>query len=97
VRIIGPLILLLVVLVVAFVIVWVRGAWREFRRRRYQVTTFVDGGGSMIVAVEKELPGGTARRVVKTLPPGMEPIDFKVELQEALAEATQVRDSLNER
>jgi hypothetical protein len=91
---------LLIVLVVAALIVMTVYLLLDWLRKRgetrapWKVDTFNRPDGTTIVALRRS---GAGERVVKELPPGMDPIDFESELRLALEDAESHAATLNRR
>ncbi|HEX2126505.1 MAG TPA: hypothetical protein VHF45_08110 [Thermoleophilaceae bacterium] len=91
---------LLIILVIAALIVlalymlldWLRQ--RGVRREPWRVDTFNRPDGTTVVGLRRS---GSAERVVKELPPGMDPIEFESELRLALEDAESHAKVLNRR
>jgi len=89
---------LLIVLIVAALIVvaiymlldWLRQ--RDERSAPWKVDTFNRPDGTTVVGLRRS---GSAERVVKELPPGMDPIEFESELRLALEDAESHARTLN--
>jgi hypothetical protein len=89
---------LLIVLIVAALIVltiyllldWLRQ--RGQTRAPWRVDTFNRPDGTTVVGLRRH---GSAERVVKELPPGMDPVDFESELRIALEDAESHAATLN--
>ena len=89
---------LLIVLIVAALIVlalymlldWLRQ--RDENRAPWRVDTFNRSDGTTVVGLRRQ---GSAERVVKELPPGMDPVDFESELRLALEDAESHARTLN--
>jgi hypothetical protein len=91
---------LLIVLVIAALIVVVAYLLLDSMRRRgeqrapWRVDTFNRSDGTTVVGLRRS---GSPERVVKELPPGMDPIDFESELRIALEDAEGHARTLNGR
>ena len=89
---------LLIVLVLAVLIVLALYLLLDHLRRRgeqrapWNVDTFNRPDGTTVVGLRR--PGST-ERVVKELPPGMDPVDFESELRIALEDAESHARTLN--
>lgn len=91
--------IIVLALVIALVMVAVQGIhgalklprWLRAKRPWYSDTSSLPDG-STVVQVRRE---GEAPRVVKELPAGMDPIDFKIELEDALLTADDQVRTLN--
>ena len=91
---------LLIVLVIAALIVlalyllldWLRQ--RGEQRTPWRVDTFNRPDGTTVVGLRRS---GSAERVVKELPPGMDPVEFESELRLALEDAESHAATLNRR
>jgi hypothetical protein len=89
---------LLIVLVIAALIVlciyllldWLRQ--RGETRAPWRVDTFNRPDGTTVVGLVRS---GSPERVVKELPPGMDPVDFESELRLALEDADSHAKTLN--
>jgi hypothetical protein len=89
---------LLIVLIVAALIVlavylmldWLRQ--RGEQRAPWRVDTFNRPDGTTVVGLHRS---GSPERVVKELPPGMDPVDFESELRIALEDAESHARTLN--
>jgi hypothetical protein len=91
---------LLIVLVVAALIVLTIYLLLDWLRRRgevkapWSVDTFNRPDGTTVVGLRRS---GSPERVVKELPPGMDPVDFESELRIALEDAESHARTLNRR
>ena len=89
---------LLIVLIVAALIVLAvyllleRLEQRGERKAPWRVDTFNRPDGTTVVGLRKS---GSPERVVKELPPGMDPVDFESELRIALEDAESHARTLN--
>jgi cytochrome c-type biogenesis protein CcmE len=89
---------LLIVLIVAALIVLAIYLLLDSLRRRgemrapWKVDTFNRPDGTTVVGLRRS---GSAERVVKELPPGMDPVDFESELRIALEDAESHARTLN--
>lgn len=89
---------LLIVLIVAVLIVLAVYLMLDWLRQRgetkapWRVDTFNRPDGTTIVGLRR---GDSAERVVKELPPGMDPVDFESELRIALEDAESHARTLN--
>ena len=90
----------LILLVLAVLIVMAVWYALEALRRRgedrapWKVDTFNRSDGTTVVGLRR---AGSTERVVKELPPGMDPIDFESELRLALEDAESHARTLNRR
>jgi hypothetical protein len=82
----------LIVLAVYFMLDWLRT--RGEAKAPWKVDTFNRADGTTVVGLRRS---GSTERVVKELPPGMDPIDFESELRLALEDAEQHAKTLNRR
>ena len=89
---------LLIVLIVAALIVLAIYLLLDWLRERgetkapWRVDTFNRPDGTTVVGLRRS---GSAERVVKELPPGMDPVDFESELRIALEDAESHAKTLN--
>lgn len=67
---------------------------RGERRAPWRVDTFNRPDGTTVVGLRR---AGSPERVVKELPPGMDPVDFESELRIALEDAESHARTLNRR
>jgi hypothetical protein len=82
----------LIVLAVYYLLDWL--GRRGETHARWKVDTFNRADGTTVVGLRR---GGSKERVVKELPPGMDPVDFESELRIALEDAEQHARTLNRR
>lgn len=83
---------ILIVMALYFVLDWLRRRGDE--RAPWKVDTFNRPDGTTVVGLRR---AGSTERVVKELPPGMDPIDFESELRIALEDAESHARTLNRR
>jgi len=89
---------LLIVLVIAALIVLTLYLLLDWLRQRgevkapWKVDTFNRPDGTTVVGLRRS---GSKERVVKELPPGMDPVDFESELRLALEDAESHAKTLN--
>ncbi|HEX8745002.1 MAG TPA: hypothetical protein VF712_17895 [Thermoleophilaceae bacterium] len=83
---------ILIVMALYFVLDWLRRRGDE--RAPWKVDTFNRPDGTTVVGLRR---AGSTERVVKELPPGMDPIDFESELRLALEDAKTHARTLNRR
>ena len=91
------LLILIVLAVLIVMAVWYLLDWlnrRGERREPWKVDTFNRPDGTTVVGLRRT---GSPERVVKELPPGMDPVDFESELRLALEDADQHAKTLNRR
>jgi hypothetical protein len=82
----------LIVLCIYLVLDWLRKQGE--RRAPWRVDTFNRPDGTTVVGLRRS---GSPERVVKELPPGMDPVDFESELRIALEDAESHARTLNRR
>lgn len=82
----------LIVLCIYLVLDWARK--RGEQRAPWRVDTFNRADGTTVVGLRRS---GSPERVVKELPPGMDPVDFESELRIALEDAESHARTLNRR
>lgn len=82
----------LIVLCVYLVLDWLRKRGED--RAPWRVDTFNRPDGTTVVGLRRS---GSPERVVKELPPGMDPVDFESELRIALEDAESHAKTLNRR
>ena len=82
----------LIVMAVYFMLDWLRQRGED--KAPWKVDTFNRPDGTTVVGLRRK---GSTERVVKELPPGMDPIDFESELRLALEDAEQHAKTLNRR
>ena len=80
----------LIVLCIYLVLDWLRKSGEN--RAPWRVDTFNRTDGTTVVGLRRQ---GSPERVVKELPPGMDPIDFESELRLALEDADLHAKTLN--
>ena len=80
----------LIVLAIYLVLDWLRQKGET--RTPWRVDTFNRADGTTVVGLRK---AGSPERVVKELPPGMDPVDFESELRIALEDAESHAKTLN--
>ena len=67
---------------------------RSAGRAPWKVDTFNRADGTTVVALRRE---GSGERVIKELPPGMDPVEFESEVRIALEDAESHAKTLNRR
>lgn len=82
----------LIVMAVYFMLDWLRQRGED--KAPWKVDTFNRPDGTTVVGLRRK---GSTERVVKELPPGMDPIDFESELRLALEDAESHAKTLNRR
>ena len=82
----------LIVLAIYLLLDWLRQ--RGEQREPWRVDTFNRPDGTTVVGIRRK---GSTERVVKELPPGMDPVDFESELRIALEDADSHAKTLNRR
>jgi hypothetical protein len=82
----------LIVLCIYLVLDWLRRRGED--RAPWRVDTFNRPDGTTVVGLRRS---GSPERVVKELPPGMDPVDFESELRIALEDAESHAKTLNRR
>jgi hypothetical protein len=94
VRAVGELVVFLAI--AAFVVVFARAAMGERRlaSRRWRVDTRTRADGTLVVVLRRDPDG---ERVVRELPPGMDPTELAAELQLAREDAELALRELNRR